>query len=49
MLCVPGSLYAICRAYQDSDDFSEWRTRSHACCEMEKAEVVYIWKYISSY
>ncbi|AES81842.1 hypothetical protein MTR_7g101160 [Medicago truncatula] len=40
MLSVPGSLYAICRVHHDSDELSEWRTRSHACCEIEKAEVV---------
>lgn len=45
MLSVPGCLYAICRVHHDSDELSEWRTRSHACCEIEKAEVVW---FISS-
>ncbi|CAJ1968511.1 unnamed protein product [Sphenostylis stenocarpa] len=32
ILCVPGSLYAICRAHHNGDGLTKWRMRSHACC-----------------
>jgi len=32
MLCVPGSLYAICSPHHNGHGLTKWRMRSHACC-----------------